>query len=373
MRQDAAMLSAPSVARDSPRATAEMAEFLLVGGLTPVLYLLGWSLRRGLGLDEAELAFAFTFFYAAHLINDPHFAVSYLLFYGDLRARAFGNVFPPAQRVRYWVAGLLVPLALLGWAGHALRTASAVSFGLLLQLMFLLVGWHYVKQGFGVLMVLGARRGVRFSLGERRVLLGHALAGWVFAWANPYDPGHAAEEKGVLYTTLAQPAWLEPLALVAFLASVPPLLWVLLRRYQRQGRLPLLTPLTGFLCSIWAWSVFSSFDPLVRYAIPAMHSLQYLYFVWLLKGGEAREREQEPWFEPAAPMRLAKLALAALALGWLLFHGLPGWLDRGRRGPLGATPYFAALYAIVNIHHYFMDSVLWRRDNPSTRYLYRRE
>ena len=36
---------------------------------------------------------------------------------------------------------------------------------------------------------------------------------------------------------------------------------------------------------------------------------------------------------------------------------------------LGATPYFAAFFAVVNIHHYFMDTVLWRRENPDTRFL----
>jgi hypothetical protein len=36
---------------------------------------------------------------------------------------------------------------------------------------------------------------------------------------------------------------------------------------------------------------------------------------------------------------------------------------------MGATPYFAALYTFVNLHHYFMDHVIWRRDNPLTRYL----
>ncbi|HEX6242559.1 MAG TPA: hypothetical protein VFZ61_16715, partial [Polyangiales bacterium] len=63
-------------------------------------------------------------------------------------------------------------------------------------------------------------------------------------------------------------------------------------------------------------------------------------------------------------------------LGWLLFHGLPGLLDGAlvtremARGDLGATPYFSALYAFVNIHHFLMDAVLWRRDNPAMRYLH---
>jgi hypothetical protein len=61
-----------------------------------------------------------------------------------------------------------------------------------------------------------------------------------------------------------------------------------------------------------------------------------------------------------------------------LFHGLPGGLDAALfptlsadvdPGRLGATPCFAALFAFVNIHHYFMDHVIWRRENPDTRYL----
>ncbi|MET0286496.1 MAG: hypothetical protein ABW352_18585 [Polyangiales bacterium] len=353
----------PSIALSLPRPRRGVAEFLLVGGLTPLLFVFSWLLRGALGLDDAELAVGFTFFYGAHLLNDPHFAVSYLLFYEDVRARVFGDVFSRGQRMRYLGAGFLVPAVLLAWAGQALVTGSAFSFGLLIQLMFLLVGWHYVKQGFGVLLVLGARRGVRFTARERTAVLAHALFGWLYAWANPYDPGRSLEEKGVPYATFAHPRWLEPLALTLLLLSVPPLLWAL--RDKRR----LTTPLTGFLCSVWAWSIFSALDPLVRYAIPALHSLQYLYFVWLLKGAEAREREQEPWFETAAPARLLRLALGALVLGWLLFHGLPDWLDGGRPGPLGPTPWFAALYAFVNIHHYFMDSVLWRRENPRTRYL----
>lgn len=37
--------------------------------------------------------------------------------------------------------------------------------------------------------------------------------------------------------------------------------------------------------------------------------------------------------------------------------------------PLGETPYFAAIYLFVNIHHYFMDYVMWRRDIWQMRYL----
>ncbi|MDP9000853.1 MAG: hypothetical protein M3O46_12160 [Myxococcota bacterium] len=358
---------------------AGLGEFLLVGGLTPLLFPLAWLLRRTVGLDSSEFAVGFLMFHAAYVINDPHFAVTYLLFYRHGLSRAFDGSFSAAQRARYLVAGVVVPLTLAIWAIAALATKSAVTLGFMIQLMFLLVGWHYVKQGFGVMIVLAARRGVRFGRGERATILAHCFAGWAYAWASPTDAGTEVEEKGVVYTTLAHPRWLEDLTHVVFLSTALLLLVVLVQKWRREGRLPPLTPLTALLVSIWSWSIYSSVDPLVVYVIPALHSMQYLYFVWLLKGNEAREREGPPWFEMSARVRMGILAASALGLGWFLFRGAPSALDdmlvprrvRLSGAALGATPYFAAIYAFVNGHHFFMDYVIWRRDNPETKYLFR--
>ncbi|MCA9605476.1 MAG: hypothetical protein KC619_07765 [Myxococcales bacterium] len=355
-----------------------VAEFLVVGGITPVLFALSGVMRAAMDLDEAEYAWGFTFHYAAHLINDPHFAVTYLLFYEDARGRAFGGSFGGFQRVRYWLAGLVAPLGLAIWGIAAITSESSFALGRMIQLMFLLVGWHYVKQGFGVMTVLSARRGVRYSPLERRVILLHCYAGWAYAWASPFDPGRDVAEKGVFYSTIAHPPFLEEITLAVFGVSAVALAVVLVRRWRRDGALPIVTPLTGLLCSIWAWSIWSGVDPLVRYAVPALHSIQYLYFVALLRGNRAKEREGEPHFEPSAKTRLAVLALAAVALGFLLFDLIPMALDDalvpagGRTNPdLGPTPWLAALYVFVNVHHYAMDGVIWRRENPETRFLAR--
>ena len=356
--------------------TRRVGEFLLVGGLTPILLGLSWLVRRHVALDSATYAAGFATFYAAWVINDPHFTVTYFLFYRDARARAFGGAFPPVQRARYLVAGFLVPAWMAAWGAAAIAQRSWLMMGLLLQAMFFLVGWHYVKQGFGVMLVLAARRGVRFDARERLAILAHCLAGWAYAWASPFDPGRQVEEKGVVYMTLRHPHGLEALTHVVFLATIVPLVWVLVRKRIREGRLPILTPLTAMLCSVWSWSIYSQADNVVVYFVPALHSVQYLYFVWLLKGNEAREREGPPHFELSARTRVGVLAVSALALGWLLFHGLPTALDdlfvnkrRALEAPIGPTPWFAAIYAFVNIHHYLMDSVIWRRENPETRYL----
>ena len=357
---------------------ARFAEFMAVGGVTLFLFPLAWLLRKGLGLDDAELTVGFLAFYAAIVINDPHFAVTYLLFYKDVHKRAFCTDYPLAQRVRYLTSGVVVPLGLVGWALFALTRHSAQALGWMIQLMFLLVGWHYVKQGFGVLAVLSARRGEHIAPRERRVVLFHCYAGWAYAWASPAIPAGEFEEKGVVYRALAHPRWLELGTGAVLATSLVALVWMLASKWRRERRTLPLAPLAGLLITVWAWTIYSSIDPLVRYVIPALHSIQYLYFVWLMKRNEARASEGPPHFGRPVAVRLGFLALSAIGLGLLLFRGAPAYLDgiftrlpaRGELpDALGETPYFAAIFVIVNIHHYFMDTVIWRRDNPDTRFL----
>ena len=170
----------------TPTRRRQLIEFLLVGGVTPLCFLVSWLLRQNLDMNTADLVVGFTFFHAAFVINDPHFSVTYLLFYQDFKKRAFGSAFSRSLRIRYVLAGVVIPIALAAWALTAVLRGSAEHVGMLFQLMFVLVGWHYVKQGFGVMMVLSARRGLRFADHERWIILAHSFSGWAYSWANPH-------------------------------------------------------------------------------------------------------------------------------------------------------------------------------------------
>jgi hypothetical protein len=353
-------------------------EFMAVGGVTLLLFPLSWLVRRIFGLNSSEYAVGFAMFYAAYVINDPHFAVTYLLFYKDVARRAQGEEYSLAYQVRYWIAGFVGPAFLVAWALSALVTRSAESLGEMVQLMYLLVGWHYVKQGFGVLTVLSARRGVRITARERTVILAHCFAGWAYAWASPAAPPGEFEEKGVVYHALGHPRVIEIVTGAVLVVSTVALGAVLALRWRRERRMLPLAPLTGLLVTVWSWTIFSSADRLVQYMIPALHSIQYIYFVGLMKRNQARAAEGPPLFGRPAAVRVGFLALSALGLGFVLFHGAPAIFDglftpRPARGAppqaMGPTPFFAAIFVIVNIHHYLMDHVIWRRDNPETRYL----
>jgi hypothetical protein len=181
-----------------------------------------------------------------------------------------------------------------------------------------------------------------------------------------------------VYWSVAHPRWLELLTAAVLAASTLGLGLVLLERWRKERRLLPLVPLASFLITIWSWTIYSRFDPFVQYLIPALHSLQYFYFVWLMQSNRARAAEGPPCFGRPVRVHLGLWAAGALGLGWLLFRGVPTLLDEllvpaPRRGSpadaLGSTPFFAVFFVAVNLHHYFMDHVIWRRENPDTRYL----
>src|SRR5215831_9833985 len=47
------------------------------------------------------------------LINQPHFAHSYQIFYRGFQEKAFGESYPRDLRIRYIIAGLIVPALLV--------------------------------------------------------------------------------------------------------------------------------------------------------------------------------------------------------------------------------------------------------------------
>src|SRR5579863_10322455 len=107
MSAAASLLGASALGEAEPRVASwrrGVLEFLLVGGITPFLFPLSWLLRRHFGIDAAEYGVGFLFFYGAYVINDPHFTVTYVLFYRGFRERALSAVTSVAQRARYWLA-----------------------------------------------------------------------------------------------------------------------------------------------------------------------------------------------------------------------------------------------------------------------------
>jgi hypothetical protein len=157
-------------------------------------------------------------------------------------------------------------------------------------------------------------------------------------------------------------------ATVVFLAMV-------LRKGQSAGwRLPW-NGLLAYAVSLYLWLIVVRISPLLLFCVPAFHSLQYLVVVWryqLNRTNAAPDAATRPGrlLPSVGSLRLAVFLGLGILLGWLGFWGLPAWLNGAiayDRAALGPTVFLFVFWIFINIHHYFLDNVMWRRENPETR------
>jgi hypothetical protein len=126
--------------------------------------------------------------------------------------------------------------------------------------------------------------------------------------------------------------------------------------------------MVGYGVSLYLWTVFSAADPAYVLVIPFFHSLQYLAIVYRCKFTELRGRLKTL----EGQMRLWGFALLGGLLGWLGFWLVPGYLDfQTVQWMWTTTPEpalaIACFWLFINVHHYFIDNVLWRATNPYVR------
>ena len=346
------------------------ADVLLLGGGS----LLAMALLSVLRLDaDSVVTLSVVMLVLANFVNHPHFAFSYQMFYGSWEEVKQGAM-PADLRRRWWLAGVVAPVLLaLGLLGGAMLSLRGHGFllGLMLTLMGLLVGWHYVKQGFGMAMVDAALKKRYWPAAARTALLYNAYACWGAAWAIGNSTSLARELWGVLAIEYRVPGVLVAASCAIAVATTA---WCGLAVYRcvRQWRAQQLgwkqMPVAGFaayLITLYVWLGMIGAEPAFLLVIPFFHSLQYLTVVSRYKINEARAHQ---WH----PKRLAGFVVTGLVLGALGFWLLPGLGDYLRTGQVpemgkGLALTVACAWIFINVHHYLIDNVLWRQGNPKVK------
>jgi hypothetical protein len=317
---------------------------------------------------EARAAFAAIGIAVAHVINHPHFAHSYQIFYGGFSTKAFGNSTPRGLRLRYIIAGIAVPAALVGFFAIAIPLGDVALLGYAANIMTFLVGWHYAKQGYGMLMVDAALKGQRFDAAEKKIILVNTHVGWVVYWLSLNTVLAEGAFWGIPHFTLAVPGAVMWLGWFVFAATTLTTIAMLLRRRQREGALPW-NGLIAYATAIYAW-LFLFKDPLLLFVIPAFHSLQYLIVVWRYRLNAARGDGRTKDGSTARAWRnLAVFVVAGGILGFLGFWMMPSVLQSlpYDKAIFGGSLFFFVAWIFINVHHYFLDTVMWRRENPDTK------
>lgn len=351
-------------------------DFLCLGGasflLLPVLLL----------LPEKELqpSFAAAALLIAHVVNHPHFAVSYQIFYRGFRAKAFGG--PDAGlRARYVFAGIVVPVAVAAFLAWAIAVGDARVLGLGANAMGFLVGWHYVKQGYGMLMVDAALKRRFFTMTQKHILLVNAYAVWALTWLMANVSLAERTLWGIPYVSIHIPTSVLGAAGAVALATTAGAIVVLAQAWRAGAGLPV-NGVVAYLVSLYLWMLFVRMSALWLLIVPALHSLQYLVVAGRYQVNRVRAETPTAAGDPVAagpvarllrarrPRRLAGFAALAVVLGLLGFWAAPILANAFvpyDSAALGTMVFLFASWVFINVHHYFLDSVMWRSRNPDVK------
>ncbi|MGH6890798.1 MAG: hypothetical protein ACREEP_00930 [Dongiaceae bacterium] len=345
----------------------------LGGGALLLLPILAWMIP-----DSANARALFVSVLLANVINQPHFAHSYQIFYRTFRSVVSDPGSDRKLYARYLWAGLGAPIFLTVFFVVALKWGGARTLGYAGNAMLFFVGWHYVKQGYGMLMVDAALRRSFFGEADKKILLINSYVCWAVSWLAANKAVAERDFWGLAYATIDVPIGLLWLGAVALVITTLFAAWTLFHHARaHRGGVPA-NGIAAYVAALYPW-IFMVREPVLGAFIPAMHSLQYLVIVWRyqlnLEQAKLDAAEHPAWirtptFAPTkATVRFAGFALRAVALGLFGFWVLPialSMLVPYDRGQYGDYLFFFVLIIFINIHHYFIDNAMWRKENPHT-------
>lgn len=316
---------------------------------------------------------------ASFLVFQPHFIFTYRMAYG----RGWSFI------LRRWPQLIGLPLLLFGiylgaylslrvpiessFVRSSFPQAASLTYGqlvlsLVLSSMFLMLGWHHSKQTFGCMMVYRKFDRYPVSLAQRKLLLGSLYGLWA---VNVVVAQSANQLPTPFYgLPLFSLTALEPFRLPVILGSWSLVLFSLIAiissNWRKERRWPspnFLIPYVAIL--LWWAPPFYQRDFYIWFST-VFHALQYWPFAVRYEQGLGKrplDRRPQTWL---------KFFIGGALLGALpIFIPMAAdvWLRPDTIQIVDSRVGFfvIAVQTSLNIHHYFLDSVIWRLDQPQVK------
>jgi hypothetical protein len=217
-----------------------------------------------------------------------------------------------------------------------------------------------------------------FSDRAKTIFRANGYACWAVAWLAA---NHALSQPnpylGLTFFSIPipNPVYFASIA-VAVLTSLAVVAVLAQRWREGKGALPW-NGVVAYLTTLYFWVIFIRINPLVVAVVPTFHSLQYLAVVWryqLNAGAQPQGPRSRSFFSAFRPTgvlpNLATFIGAGVLLGFLGFMGAPRVMDAVLpydKHMLGPSLFLFSCYIFINVHHYFLDNVMWRRGNPDVQ------
>ena len=255
-------------------------------------------------------------------------------------------------------AGLLIRVGMYGGLGPEL-------FAYFITFMFFTVGWHYSKQVFGCMMVYAKFDGYSLNNLQRNIIRYALLSTWWVNWLSNNSSAGSYEFYGLHVFRLNLPyAWYQVAEFITFLLFVA-MLAIFIFKYFKQGVWPswnFLIPMVALL--IWHIPLFQ--DPQYLVIIGFFHALQYFPFVAKVELTRFQQRSTSNMFHKFVILIVILAAIQFLVMSWIPM-ALDFWLNTEEI--LNINVFMIVFVTFINIHHYFIDNVLWRFQNKEVREL----
>lgn len=313
-------------------------DFFFLSGIT----LLTWLIAPA---SSYEIAISLTLF-----INWPHFSMtSYRLYH----QKKFFMQFP--------LTSFLIPVLIV--IATLFSFMNPTQFGVIWVKLFLIWSpYHFSGQTLGLALLYARRGGIEISRAQRFFLASVIYGSYIVMTAGGEVGDSNHTYYGVSYPTFGIPIevvtvlwyWLA-FSSVGLVASFIP-------HFKNFGSFPpfvLILPATQCFWFLLGprWPGFNEF-------VPALHSLQYIFIAWALQLTERNQVvfEQKKSFRPLREsLRWYALNVAG---GAILFHYIPTW---GEKYGLPQNVAWALILSSVQIHHFFVDGVIWKLKDSTIR------
>ena len=368
--------------------TTRYVDFWLLGGASILVWMVMIAVqgfRASWAVDQQFKNLTVTTASLSLIVNYPHFLISYKLAYSRGRSFVYRNwwqlIAVPALMVGIFtvayfnfampvgnlpvVAGLRS--ALSPWGANAGVLAGPrlgdILFTAVFNLMIFTVGWHYTKQTFGCMMVYANFDGYKMTRQQRDLTKWGLLSIWGMNFVYSNISGSESIFSNFKYHTLDLPDIAGPISLAAVGAGFLLIVYkVFYANYRDAGQVPSLNLLAPFVALYIWWLPQTRQYEFYFLLTPLFHSLQYLAFVYKMEDTRlktVRHREVQG----------TAVVIGVVAAGWLFFEFLPNTVDNllGTYNSWQMFFFFTAAMLFINIHHYFIDNVLWRFRDPEVR------
>jgi hypothetical protein len=336
-------------ARPAPRLyfVNPLVDFACIGGASILTFaLLAAAYRAG----AVQAAWVWT---AAALLtwvcNYPHFAATNYRLY---QSRQNASQYP-------FTAYVVPPLIAAAMAASFMMPNVVAPY--FVKLFLLWSGYHYSGQSVGLSLVYARRAGFALGRLERLALSGFVFGTYFLSVARWESGTGTLSYFGIAYPTLRLPQYVAILAGYGmWMCGALFLLLVVNWCVTNRRVLPPVVLLPA--ASQLLWFVVGAGDQNFNAFVPFFHSLQYLLVAWSMHLKEKLETEGiEPSRRYVARESLRWGALIVAGGGflfWMLPHTLASSTGYGYQfaGPI--------VLAGVQIHHFFVDGVIWKLKNP---------